>query len=87
MVAVERRGTVVGYYIPLAQPDQPADEALPSERVEGVGKIGSGGQETANITFEDPLWRIVGIGRSEDPTDVAANKHQYLAEAYAARPK
>lgn len=31
----------------------------------------------------DPLWQIVGIGRSDGPTDVASNKHKYLAEAYA----
>ncbi|MBI4506621.1 MAG: hypothetical protein HY691_13885 [Chloroflexi bacterium] len=34
------------------------------------------------FTMSDPLWTIVGIGRSEGPTDVSANKHKYLAEAY-----
>lgn len=34
---------------------------------------------------EDPLWNIVGIARSGGPTDVARNKHKYLAEAYAAK--
>jgi hypothetical protein len=32
----------------------------------------------------DPLWSIVGIGRSTGPTDVSSHKHKYLAEAYAA---
>ena len=37
------------------------------------------------FTMDDPLWDIVGIGDSgpDSPTDVARNKHQYLAEAYA----
>ncbi len=30
----------------------------------------------------DPLWNIVGIGASSGPTEVSANKHAYLAEAY-----
>lgn len=39
------------------------------------------------ITAEDPLWNIVGIGDSgpDGPTDVARNKHTYLAEAYEDR--
>jgi excisionase family DNA binding protein len=31
----------------------------------------------------DPLWNIVGVARSEGPTDVSSNKHKYLADAYA----
>ena len=31
----------------------------------------------------DPLWNIVGMGRSKGPRDVSRNKHKYLAEAYA----
>ncbi|MBI2941371.1 MAG: hypothetical protein HYY04_13130 [Chloroflexi bacterium] len=27
---------------------------------------------------DDPLWNIVGIGRSEGPTDVSTNKYKYL---------
>ncbi len=34
---------------------------------------------------DDPLWQIVGLGGSIGPTDVASNKHQYLAEAYDRR--
>lgn len=30
----------------------------------------------------DPLWEIVGMGSFDGPTDIARNKHHYLAEAY-----
>ena len=35
---------------------------------------------------DDPLWKIVRIGDSgpNSPTDVAQNKHKYLADAYTA---
>jgi excisionase family DNA binding protein len=33
---------------------------------------------------EDPLWNIIGLGRSDGPTDVPRNKHKYLAEAILA---
>ena len=36
------------------------------------------------LTEEDPLFRLVGIGRSGGSGDVSANKHHYLAEAYHA---
>jgi len=35
------------------------------------------------LTKDDPLFGLIGIGRSEGPTDVSENKHKYLAEAYA----
>jgi excisionase family DNA binding protein len=34
------------------------------------------------FTMDDSLWRIFGIGESIDPTEVAENKHKYLANAY-----
>lgn len=36
------------------------------------------------LTHDDPLFSIIGIagGGDERPTDVSANKHKYLAEAY-----
>ena len=38
----------------------------------------------------DPLWNIIGVGDDagspNDPTDVAANKHKYLADAYDIKP-
>jgi antitoxin (DNA-binding transcriptional repressor) of toxin-antitoxin stability system len=40
-------------------------------------------RKTGTITADDPLWDIVGIGRSEGPGDISENKHRYLAEAYA----
>lgn len=33
------------------------------------------------FTMDDPLWSLVGTGRSEGPTDVARNKHKYVADA------
>ena len=33
---------------------------------------------------DDPLFGLVGIGRSGGPGDVAANKHRYLADAIRA---
>jgi hypothetical protein len=35
------------------------------------------------ITADDPLWDIVGIGRSRGPTDVSSNKHKNIADAVA----
>jgi hypothetical protein len=39
-------------------------------------------RKTGVITKEDPIWNLVGIGGSEGPGDIAANKHKYLAEFY-----
>lgn len=37
--------------------------------------------EAAAFTLDDPLWRIVGIGSTSEPTDVATYKDEYLADA------
>lgn len=37
------------------------------------------------LRADDPLFDLVGIGRSGGPGDVSANKHRYLAEAARAR--
>jgi excisionase family DNA binding protein len=34
------------------------------------------------FTKDDPLWRVVGIGASAEPTHVAKHKDEYIAEAY-----
>jgi len=34
------------------------------------------------FTSDDPLWAIVGIGQSAEPTNVAAEKDDYLADAF-----
>lgn len=34
------------------------------------------------LTYDDPLWQLVGAAADAAPTD-AARKHEYLAEAYA----
>lgn len=39
-------------------------------------------RDSKPFTMDDPLWDIVGIGRSEGPTDVSENVDHYLAEAY-----
>jgi excisionase family DNA binding protein len=33
------------------------------------------------ITMDDSLWDIIGIGASDEPNNVASNKHKYIAEA------
>lgn len=37
------------------------------------------------FSMNDPLWAIRGIVDGPGPTDVAAHKDAYLAEAYAAK--
>ncbi|MGI8476480.1 MAG: hypothetical protein ACR2OO_08945 [Thermomicrobiales bacterium] len=39
-------------------------------------------EESATTSFDDPLWRLVGLGHSDEPTDVASDKDEYLAEAF-----
>jgi hypothetical protein len=34
-------------------------------------------------TADDPLWRIIGIAKGEEATDVSENHDKYLADAYA----
>lgn len=34
-----------------------------------------------HFSFDDPLFDIIGIGRSTGPTDVSSNKHKYIADA------
>lgn len=34
------------------------------------------------LTEDDPLLSIIGIDKSDGPTDVSQNKNKYLAEAY-----
>jgi excisionase family DNA binding protein len=36
------------------------------------------------FTMDDALWKLVGLGASDGPNDVASNKHKYLAEAILA---
>ena len=34
------------------------------------------------MTYDDPFWKLVGVGSSEDgPTDVSSNIHKYIADA------
>jgi hypothetical protein len=34
---------------------------------------------------DDPYWELVGLGQSDGPADVSAEKYRHLAEAYAPR--
>jgi hypothetical protein len=36
------------------------------------------------LSADDPLWGIVGLGRSAGPTDLSENVDKHLAEAYRA---
>ena len=53
-----------------------------------IGPAGNGSQEPAPagrpLTYDDPLWQLVGSASSAEPTD-AARKYDYLAEAPARR--
>lgn len=66
-----------------------AAEALSFVRVLVTEQAEGAEDDTAAIlarakpfTFDDPLWGIVGIGRSEEPTNVAEHKDDYLADAF-----
>jgi excisionase family DNA binding protein len=50
-----------------------------------VAEPPTGRRKTGILTADDPIWDIVGMGRSEGPTDVSENKRKYLAEAYFAK--
>lgn len=47
-----------------------------------TAKGGLGRHKGKRFTSDDALFRIVGIDTSEGPTDIASNKHAYLADAY-----
>ena len=36
------------------------------------------------LSADDPLWGIVGLGRTAGPTDLSENVDKHLAEAYRA---
>jgi len=58
---------------------RPTAEALTSSNE--PAPVSDARSEARSLTLEDSLWSIVGIGRSDDSADVAANKHRYLSEA------
>ena len=50
---------------------------------EHEGSDVSGAAQSGRPTTEDdPLWNIIGLGASEEPSDVRRLKDEYLAEAY-----
>ena len=67
--------------------NEPAVLQQENEDVAMLTPIKSAGKRRGRgkpVTADDPLWKLVGIGRS-GKGDVSANKHQYLAEAYLPR--
>lgn len=100
VVVITRRDVIVGYYIPKFRTDQAPVEgtaAVSSEDLDSTETVRGRYEkpspqapsedtvEPSGLTVDDPLWDIVGIAHSDGPSDVAANKHRYLAESYAAR--
>jgi len=71
-VRIERNAAedLVGVVIPSAD----ATAGLGGD-IQNEGKV---------FTLDSPFWDIVGIIDDDGPTDVAANKHKYLADAYDA---
>ena len=59
-----------------------ADEELAV--VVPAAKQSRGTRKARPVTEDDPLFRAIGIGHS-GRGDISANKHAYLAEAYAAK--
>lgn len=37
------------------------------------------------LTPDSPLWELVGLGCSDEPSDIAQHKHEYLADAFGER--
>src|SRR5579884_3539173 len=37
------------------------------------------------FSMGDPLWNVVGIGETEEPTDIAGHKDEYIASAHVPR--
>jgi hypothetical protein len=38
-------------------------------------------RKKAHLSRSDGLFEIIGIGESEAPTDIAAHKHEYIADS------
>ena|SRR5437763_1151642 len=65
------RGAIDRVIEPVA-PNAAGGGALKKRQQRGHGRV---------VTGDDPLWEIVGMGRSDGPGDVSENKYKYLAEA------
>ena len=62
-----RKESVEEFIRPVEPKDQKAETGLPKGRP---------------LTFEDPLWELVGSANDAEPTD-ASKKYEYLAEPLA----
>jgi excisionase family DNA binding protein len=62
--------------------DEYLADAISVSRYDDDEESGSDDLVGKPFTMDDPLWNMFGLGESDDPTEVAENKHEYLAEAY-----
>lgn len=84
-----RREAIEDFVTPIAPSAGKLENGLDDDLVE-IYSPSSPDEEEAEpdelvgqpFTMDDPLWNMFGIGESDDPTEVAENKHEYLAEAY-----
>lgn len=69
-----------------------ASETAPEDIEDGIyedddGRVfliyGGQEQEVRPLTFDDPLWDLVGMIKDDGPTDMAENHDKYLADIYA----
>src|SRR5437016_1506054 len=59
-------------------------EIAPHKPVKRSPKVAASARpRSKRFSLKDPLWEINGIVNGPGPSDVAANKDSYLAEAYA----
>lgn len=68
----------------LASDDHSSTVTHPAEEAEGDAQEAVEYAKLGRPTDDrDPLWNIVGIGRSTEPTDIREHKDEYIADAYA----
>ena len=41
-----------------------------------------GGKQAKVFTAQDSMWNLMGMGQTEEATDVSQNIHKYIADAY-----
>ncbi|MGD9892089.1 MAG: DUF433 domain-containing protein [Dehalococcoidia bacterium] len=56
-----------------------AEDGVPNGAARGQPTRSRRGRRV--LSADDPMFDLVGIGHSDGPGDVSANKHRYLAEA------
>lgn len=61
---------------------RPATARILKPKIAKIKKRTPAVRQGKPFTMDDPLWTIVGLGKSGDPADVSENKDQHLADAY-----